>query len=852
MGVVYRATDKKLDRSVALKFLPPELTRDPDAKRRFVHEAKAASSLQHNNICTIHEIDETDDGHMFIVMDCYEGRTLKDLVEEGPLSVNRAVEITLHILSGLTKAHEAGMLHRDIKPANIMITPDGIAKILDFGLAKLAGRTKLTHNGTTVGTVSYMSPEQARGDELDARSDIFAMGVVLYELLAGKPPFRGDHEAAVVFGIMNNEPEPLTIYRSDVPDRLRAVISTALHKNPTSRYPAAAEMAVDLKRLLEGGTAKADGSARTSRLSARSVGIAGATLLVLTALYFVFTHFLPPNRSGPTDSRIKIAVLPFENLGDAEDEYFADGITEEVTARLAKIHSLGVVARTSVIQYKNTKKNVTQIGEELDVMYILEGTIRWQHRANGQSTIRVTPQLIRVSDGTHVWAELYQETLNDIFEVQARVAIRIAEALDITLLDDERRDMDTLPTQNLEAYQAYLRGVALNWAGGDELTAVAMFQRATTLDPSFALAFASLSRAHSGMYLSGKDVSEKRADLAKEAAARSLKLQPELPEGNIALGLYYLYCMLDFEQAERLLRRAAKRRPNDVDVKNAFGDLSVYRGDIDSALIHLKTALELDPQNADIVHEIGWSYTFLRRYAEAIRYQDRAIAIAPDYPDPYSRKARDYILWRGDLAMTRKTLIEAQRAVPTARLANLYVKFVLELMTKNYETVIADLSTWPSEPYVVQGYHYPRSLLMGMAYQLLGDSTAARQAYNHARVILETEASARPHDLAVRASLGLANAGLGHKDSALMQVNVIKSEWQAVRHPIIASRLLYQVSEIYVMVREYDAALDQIEYLLTTPSLCSVALLSVDPRMAPLRGQERFLELLEKYALENS
>jgi serine/threonine protein kinase len=221
MGVVYKAVDTKLDRPVALKFLPAELTRDPDAKRRFVHEAKAASALQHNNICTIHEIDETDDGRMFISMDCYEGGTLKQKVAEGPLPVDEAIDIVIQVAEGLSKAHEAGMVHRDIKPANVMITSDGVVKIVDFGLAKLAGQTKVTKTGTTVGTVAYMSPEQAAGQDVDHRSDIFSLGVVLYELVAGEPPFKGGHEAAVLYGIMHSDPEPVTKYRTDVPEDLQ-------------------------------------------------------------------------------------------------------------------------------------------------------------------------------------------------------------------------------------------------------------------------------------------------------------------------------------------------------------------------------------------------------------------------------------------------------------------------------------------------------------------------------------------------------------------------------------------------------------------------------------------------------
>jgi serine/threonine protein kinase len=315
MGVVYKAEDTRLRRTVALKFLPPELTRDKDAKKRFIHEAQAASALQHHNICTIHEIDETADGRMFICMDCYDGETLKQKITSGPLPVEEALDIVIQAAEGLSKAHQAGMVHRDIKPANVIITSDGVVKIVDFGLAKLAGQTKVTKTGTTVGTIAYMSPEQASGQEVDARSDMFSLGAVLYELLTGKLPFKGDHEAAVLYGIMHNDPEPLSKYCSDAPLGLQLVIDKALAKNPGQRYLSAADMCRDMKRL-QAGSPPAIRRGRLLRYGFFAAAIVLAAVL-LTILKSFRVEITPDQTAIAAEN--SLAVMYFENLVDSDD-----------------------------------------------------------------------------------------------------------------------------------------------------------------------------------------------------------------------------------------------------------------------------------------------------------------------------------------------------------------------------------------------------------------------------------------------------------------------------------------------------------------------------------------------------
>jgi serine/threonine protein kinase len=361
MGVVYKAEDTKLKRHIALKFLLPELTRDSDARERFMFEARAASGLDHPNICTIHEVDETENGHIFISMACCEGETLKQKIARGLVKFEDAIEITVQASKGLARAHDRRIAHRDVKPANIMITKDGHVLIMDFGLAKLSGQIGVTKAGTTVGTVAYMSPEQARGEDVDHRTDIWSMGVVLYEMLTGKLPFRGDHEQAVIYAIVNKAPVPVGALRSDMPAELERAVSLALEKDREWRYQSVDMLAEDIRQSLE-------------------------------------------TKSSTPDEEKSIVVLPFEDISPGRDnEYFSDGLTEEIITDLSNIQALRVISRTSAMQLKGTDKDVRAIGRELNVQYVLEGSVR-----KAGDNLRITAQLIDAAHDTHLWAHKYK------------------------------------------------------------------------------------------------------------------------------------------------------------------------------------------------------------------------------------------------------------------------------------------------------------------------------------------------------------------------------------------------------------------------------------------------------------
>ena len=407
MGVVYKAEDTKLKRTVALKFLSPQTVGTEEDKARFIHEAQAAASLNHPNICTVYEIDEHE-GHPFIAMEFMEGRSLRAKIASGPLRLEEAVDAARQIAEGLRSAHQRNIIHRDVKSANVMITPDGQAKVMDFGLAKAPGRTQLTKEGTTLGTVAYMSPEQGRGDVVDARSDIWSLGVVLYEMVSGRLPFKGDHEQAIMYSVINEEPKPLTGIRSGVPMELERIVGKCLEKQPSRRYQDVDDLLVDLKRLgTELGDSRETRAATTASGAKRTVSgwwVGGAIAIVLAALFFlvVYPRYFGVVSEEPKPEVKKLAVLFFGNLGPSEDEYFADGITDAITARLAGIQGLGVISRQSTIQYKDSDKSLRVIGEELGVDYILEGTIQRERPGDPASRIRIIPQLISVSDDVHL------------------------------------------------------------------------------------------------------------------------------------------------------------------------------------------------------------------------------------------------------------------------------------------------------------------------------------------------------------------------------------------------------------------------------------------------------------------
>jgi TolB-like protein/tRNA A-37 threonylcarbamoyl transferase component Bud32/TolA-binding protein len=863
MGVVYRAEDTMLKRAVALKFLPSELTRDPEAKARFINEAQAAAALSHPNICTIHEINEQDE-KSFIVMELVEGQRLKDRIEQGPLPIDDVISIAVQVGEGLREAHEKGIVHRDIKPGNIMFTSRGQVKILDFGLARLGAHSKLTRADTTLGTASYMSPEQASGKEVDRRTDIWSLGVVLYEMITGQRPFTGDYEAAVVHSILNDEPEPLTSRRSNVPMDLERIVGKALAKNPAERYPHVEDMLVDLRALRSATQSRpAAQKAKTAgRRNKLVIAVAAAAIVVVIALAVATLPrlFRPGTqlgeRSSPSGQKM-LVVLPFENLGSPEDEYFANGITDAITARLAGVSGLGVISRQSAMQYKKTTKTIRQIGKELGVDYILEGTVQRERPGDPASRVRVIPQLVRVANDTHVWADTYDESMTEVFRVQSDIAERVAAQLDVTLLEPERRAIEKRPTENLEAYENYLRGTEYTYSlqVSDVEISVGLFQKAVSLDPEFAEAWAYLAIAHRLLYWAYDRPGE--LTLLMDAAKRAQQLAPDLPETQLALG-YVAYSQREFDKALEYFERAERLQPNE-EAAQAIGFTLRRMGRWQEALKYGEKARRLLPRSAEVYTDIlGVTKQYLRQFDEAEQDADHAIWLGPRVADGYILKA-EVLAAKGDLRAAKEAMVEMSRRIDMANAAEFvlpqgltvwtaatHLRLFPETFTKAFEAFEAGpIDRYRGmQPAMVATTHLARALI----YDATGDRQSAHARYDSARVHFERIIRSNPQSAYVpvyRSDLGLAYAGLGRCEDAIRigeeAVRVIPISKDAV----VGTSLIGNLAEIYVKCGRHEAAIDQIETWLSVPSGISVDLLRLDPIWDPIRSNPRFKRLVE-------
>ena len=662
MGIVYKAEDINLKRHVALKFLPPELTRDTEARERFIHEAQSASALDHPNVCTVYEIGKTDDNQMFIAMGYYEGETLKDRIAKGPLKIDEALDIAIQISSGLEKAHKKDICHRDIKPANIFITNDNVVKILDFGLAKLSGQTKLTKDGSTLGTVAYMSPEQTTGEKTDSRSDIWSLGVVLFEMITGLLPFKGDYEQAMQYSIINEEPEPITGLRTGIPLELERIVNRTLAKDPQDRYQHADDLLSELNRLKRDSDSDKIPIKSTSKKMKKNIVIIPAIILSTVVLIIAGYLLLKPSLSEKEElpaSRWEnsIAVLPFADLSPEEDqEWFCDGMTEQIITNLSKIKRLMVIGRTSVMQFKDTKKTLPEIGEELNVSHILEGSIR-----KYGNSIRVTAKLINTKDGSHLWADDFDRKLEHVFEVQDDVSQAIVTNLLATLSTEEKENIKTNRPSNPEAYENYLKG--LHYLHTDEendlLRSVDYFIRAIELAPTYAIAYTELANAYqrlTGLTYMSLDEGYPKALAAVE---RALDLEPELNEAHLALARIKFILEWDWEGAEKEFLKVLKLNPNSAKGHERYGVYLVMMGRFEKATQEILLARELEPLSAWINNNVGWIYYYQRQYEKALSAYQKNLEMYPGFSMSYREQAVVYMCY----GMPDDAITSAQKAV---------------------------------------------------------------------------------------------------------------------------------------------------------------------------------------------
>ena len=607
MGEVYLANDTKLDRKVALKVLPSEVGDDTeDRVRRFVQEAKAASALNHPNILTIYEIDEVD-SEQFIATEFIDGHTLRDRIRRGALTPLEALEVGIQIASALSATHSVGIIHRDIKPDNIMLRHDGIVKVLDFGLAKLTRERETpdtdslapterfinTAAGMVLGTANYMSPEQARGLELDARTDIWSLGCVVYEMISGKQAFHGPTSIDVMSGILSFEPESLLPHLPDGPRELERVVARALRKDREERYQTVKDFLIDLKDL------KRDLETSSQRfLTTRSSGSMAA-------------------ESVPEKS---IAVLYFENMSSEKDsDYFCAGMTEDIITDLSKIQELKVVSRTDVLPFRNKEVNTRHVGDALRVNYILDGSVR-----KSGNRIRITAQFISVRDGYQLWAERFDRQVEDIFDLQNEVSQKIVDALKVSLTETERQLLAQKPTDDLRAYDFYMRGRELLYLKGRRNTenAIKMFENAVAIDPRFASAYAGLAEAYSSMY-EWYDSNSTWLSKAIEMNQQALELEPASLDAKFGIAMVYFHHRR-FAESKRTIDEILQENTEFYPGHIRLGIIAELSGDVETALKHYQRAAQLKPYDEE-------AYIFLtgiyKRLADVTAADDAALKV---------------------------------------------------------------------------------------------------------------------------------------------------------------------------------------------------------------------------------
>lgn len=827
MGNIYLAEDTKLNRKVVLKLITNKHSQNDQYKEMLIREAQLSAGLNHSNIVTIYEIIEYKNQPV-IVMEYIEGEDLQTLLNTKPFSIEEIVDIIQQVATALSVAHSVGIIHKDIKPANILINNKDQLKVLDFGLASFANELDSDLYSQSSGTLNYMSPEQVNNSDVTYQSDLFSLGVVFYQLLTGNLPFVGDYEASVKYAIANEQPALTSKLNNEVDEYLEQIVSKLLQKNPDDRYQSGEQLLIDLKqwKTLKEATAESK-----KKLSNNSYLILFFSVSLLALIYFVSPKIFPPDNSLP----INLAVLPFENLGAADDEYFADGITDAITNNLSKIDNIRVISRRSALLYKGSDLKMTTIGEELNVKYLLTGTIHWDKKNNNK--IRIYTALIDTENDTQKWANHYDSHTEGIFAIQSSISQEIIQAMQLVLSEIDKKDLTKVQAINFEAYDLYLQGNEYfnrSWEKHDIEIAMQLYQQAIALDSNFAAAYAMLSRCYSSMFWEYYDHSSEMCMNAKQTAEKALSLQAKQAEGIQALGYYYYHCEQNFDKALAIFIDGLTVHKNNSDLYNAVAAIMRRQGKLKESRDNFMHSYKLDPRSHLKAFDIALTFGMMRQYDSSEYYANKSVALAPDYSLGHLYCVWLPIIKEGNITEAGNRLIKARQK--TDLTSSKYYWWLLRILKIDKQPILSQITPGTDS---IAYYLY-----LAQSYRLNKDNIKERIYADSVLKILEEKIKINPNDARFNSALGLAYAGIRDREKAMFYGQKALELAPTSKEAFDAPFLVMDFAEILLIIGEHEAAAKQLNFLKTIPGFVSQAYLEADPLWQNLFDEETFQELL--------